>query len=305
MRKAIYGFTLLEMLVAIVLLVMIVLLVSGMLSSTTKITTVGSKRMDTDAQSRQLLDRMAIDFAQMVKRKDVSYFVKTQGQPQAGNDLIAFFSTVRGYYPTPSFQSPISLVSYRVNSNATSSSFNRLERMAKGLHWNGSFSGLTPIVFFSPTAPSPNPTTINFNWPAATNSSSSDSDYEIVGPQVFRFEYYYLLKPDPTGVPRPLSTGGLWPTTNNFTVGDVAAIIVAIAVFDPRSRVLLPTDPNPLNDPITKLAGRLPDASSGLTPGQLLSQWQTTLDGVTDMPRAAISAIRLYERYFYLSSPAP
>ena len=33
--------------------------------------------MDADSQARQLLDRMAIDFDQMLKRTDVSYFVKT------------------------------------------------------------------------------------------------------------------------------------------------------------------------------------------------------------------------------------
>jgi hypothetical protein len=36
-------------------------------------------------------------------------------------------------------------------------------------------------------------------------------------------------------------------------------------------------------------------------PGELLTQWQSTLDGITDMPRHALSGVRLYERYFYLS----
>lgn len=297
-RKVIHAFTLVEMLVAITVLTLVVVLVSSMLNSVSKVTTVGTKRMESDSQERQLLDRMSVDFAQMVKRKDVSYFVKTAGTAQPGNDLIAFFSSIPGYYPASSFQSPISLVAYRVNSNAVSNSYNRLERMAKGLEWNGFSSNYTPIVFLDP----PNYTqTISARWAPATNSSSTDySDYEIAGPQVFRFEYYYLLKPDPTtGSPRGFSNGALWSTTNTFTVSDVAAIVVSIAVFDATGKALFG------NAQLATLIGRLPDASSGMAPGQLLSQWQTALNGVNDMPRAAISGIRLYERYFYLSSPAP
>jgi hypothetical protein len=37
-----------------------------------------------------------------------------------------------------------------------------------------------------------------------------------------------------------------------------------------------------------------------MTAGDLLNQWQTALNGTTDMPRPAISAVRLYERYFDL-----
>src|SRR6266566_538193 len=102
-RKATHGFTLVELLVAITMLALLVLLVSSMLNSTAKVTAVSTKRMEADSQERQLLDRMAVDFAQMVKRKDVSYYVKTTGTPQVGNDLIAFFSTVPGYYPTSSY----------------------------------------------------------------------------------------------------------------------------------------------------------------------------------------------------------
>ena len=82
-----------------------------------------------------------------------------------------------------------------------------------------------------------------------------------------------------------------------FSVKDVAAIVVAIAVIEPKSKVLLN------NDQIAALAGALPDfpTVTGHTPGQLLTAWQTALDGITDMPRPAISGVRLYERYFYLS----
>src|SRR6266496_5595065 len=65
------GFTLAELLVTVGVLVLLVLLFTQLLNSAATITTLGHKQMDADSQARQLLDRMAIDFAQMVKRSDV------------------------------------------------------------------------------------------------------------------------------------------------------------------------------------------------------------------------------------------
>ena len=78
-RERLSGFTLAEILVTMGVLVLLVLLFTQLLNSAATITTVGHKRMDADSQARQVLDRMAIDFAQMVKRTDVGYFVKAPG----------------------------------------------------------------------------------------------------------------------------------------------------------------------------------------------------------------------------------
>ena len=101
--------------------------------------TLGNKRMDADSQARQLLDRMANDFDQMLKRSDISYYVKT-GSAQPGNDQIAFFSAVPGYYGQAGYNSNASLVAYRVNADSTSASYNKLERMGKGLALNGAYT---------------------------------------------------------------------------------------------------------------------------------------------------------------------
>ena len=127
---------------------------------------------------------------------------------------------------------------------------------------------------------------------------------------MFRFEYYYLLNsPNSALSANALSNGasanqlsaGPWSNVDSFVIKDVAAIVVAIAVIEPKSKVLLTTAN------MEKLAGTngqtspLVDFTTGWVPGQLLFTWQTALDGITDMPRPAISGIRLYERYFYLS----
>lgn len=304
-RRRHAAFTLTELLVTMGVLVVLVLLFTQLLNSAATTMTLGNKRMDADSQARQLFDRMAIDFDQMVKRTDVSYYVKTTGNTQAGNDQIAFFSAVPGYYSQAAYNSNASLVAYRVNADS-----NKLERMGKGLPLNAAYTTAPiPLLFLDSTT---NPTTTIQNiWPAATTSTGTDSDcsntgcYETAGSQVFRLEYYYLLTSSPSvgiSFANQLSAGP-WSNVNSFVIKDVAAIVVAIAVLEPKSKVLLN------NDQISAVAGRLPDFT-GSAPGDLLTQWQNKLNGIINpnspdydptLPRPAISGIRLYERYFYLS----
>src|SRR5882757_2994009 len=97
---------------------------------------------------------------------------------------MTFFSSVPGYFSsdvTYRQKSPISLVAYRVNPIVASPSYNKMERLGRGLAWNGVSSGWLPVMFL--------PQTI-----LTVMLSTADSDYEVIGPQVFRFEYYYLLR---------------------------------------------------------------------------------------------------------------
>jgi len=286
-----HGFTLAELLVTIGVLGLLVLLFTQLLNSAATVMTLGHKQMDADSQARQLLDRMAIDVAQMVKRSDLDFFAKRTAAPNsvggamAGNDGIAFYSSVPGYYPATGLQSPVSLVAYRLNSDSTSSAYNKMERMGKGLVWNGVSSTDTPVVFM--------PIKISATWSAATSSSAADAAYEQVGPQVFRFEYYYLLKNGNFS-----DTPWVSPTHDSVSgMQDVSAIVVDIAVIDPKSKVLL------TNAQIATLGASLSDYTGGMVPGQLRTSWQNTLNANTTLPRPAISGIRLYERFVYLSPP--
>jgi len=85
---------------------------------------------------------------------------------------------------------------------------------------------------------------------------------------------------------------------------DVAAVVVVIAVIDPQSKVLV------TNAQLARLNGAdgsppvLVDYAAGMTPGQLLAQWRAALDANTaGLVPQAISGIRVYERYLYLSPP--
>ena len=134
------------------------------------------------------------------------------------------------------------------------------------------------------------------------STTTVDSTYEVIGPDVFRFEYYYLLA---NGA---LSDAPCQDAANCTTLNawhDVAAIAVDLAVIDPRSKVLLTDQQIATFNANSGLTNFLNDWSSDLNrPGRLLNAWQNKLNSVirtATVPRQATSGVRLYERYFYLN----
>jgi pilin/secretion family protein with methylation motif len=345
------GFTLMELLVSILVITIVILMVAQVMSNAAATARTGNKHIDTDTEARVVLDRMAVDFAKILKRTDVDYYVKAPigyknpkahgnglklktGEP--GNDQIAFFSEVPGYYPAGS-QSPVSLVAYRINAaTTTSASYLRLERMGKGLLWNGlkiqNQNSPYPIVFLpgqikAGTGP------WAAQWYAAVNNdnsaNSSDPDYETIGPNVFRLEYYYLLK---DGSVKDIPAISAWDfsqtvSANLNAFSDVESIAVAIAVIDPASRSLL-YDPSTPGDPYNKLFNMVSDMADfkdangkgvgAQRVGDVENEWNTAVQhaastGTTynnsggngsPFPPAAASAIRIYNRYFDVRTPA-
>ena len=343
------AFTLVEILVALAVTAMMIALMGQLTKSATTVARASDKHIDSDVQARAVFDRMAVDFAKMLKRTDVDYYIKAPigyknpnahgsgkhlktGQP--GNDQIAFFSQVPGYYSNPPTNglSPLSLVAYRINAGSTTSqTYLQLERMGKGLLWNGvknANSDPYPIVFLpGQIAAATGPWANNGVWYGAINNDNSaksaDADYAQIGPQVFRLEYYYLLK-DGSIKDVPALSWNLSQTVSANLNGfaDVEAIVVAIAVIDTASRLLVNDSNNPA-DPYGRLFNLLSDMADfkdangngvgAQKVGDIENQWNvaiqhaagtgTTYDG-SAFPAVAAKGIRVYNRYFDLKTPA-
>src|SRR6266436_999569 len=253
------GFTLVELLVSTIVLLIIVFVVGQLVTSATAVAHNGHKHISTDTQARTVFDRMALDFAQMVKRTDVDYYVKgitlyqhgnghgygrhgTTSQPV--NDQLAFFTQVLGYYASTS-QSPISVVAYRVNQNTTAGypAYLKLERLGRGLPWNGGGSNTNPpLVFLPVTIGSLWPWAINNNSTCGGNGGNNSCDpngyYETIGPGVFRMEYYYVLK-NGRATDYPWNTDAGHSSIAGIGLGDVEGIGVVIAVIDTAGRALI------------------------------------------------------------------
>jgi prepilin-type N-terminal cleavage/methylation domain-containing protein len=327
------GFTLVEMLVSVAVTVLLVFLVMQLLNAAATTARPASKHVDTDTEARTVFDRMAVDFGQMLKSNDVDYYLKANsvkypghsgGHSKGGgqgkgntdlNDYMAFYTEAPGY--SSSSPSPLSLVAYRVNGLSSSAAYNKLERRGEGLLWNGSTSlsgqvknATAKPIFFLPTL-------IKDAWPNVTDNTTSntvDKPYlETIGPNVFRFEYCYLIK---TGkaTDTPWNTdptlGPVYGTFNGLS--DVEAIGVTIAVIDPQSRALLvkgdPTENNILNLQLAMQDFRTaPGRGIGNKKNviDLEAQWNTVLTDPTvtaNMPRPALSAIRIYSHSFDLKT---
>src|SRR5476651_54224 len=133
------AFTLVELLVAIAVLSIILVVAAKILSTTSTLTTVNNKHMDANDQARMVFDRMADDFARMVRRRDVDYIfwkagvsasgIPAQTSTKAANDAMYLYTEGASYFDTSTFNSipsgatnsseknDISLVGYRVNNN--------------------------------------------------------------------------------------------------------------------------------------------------------------------------------------------
>jgi prepilin-type N-terminal cleavage/methylation domain-containing protein len=175
------GFTLVELMVAIAILALIVVAVAQIIGTASTVTAAGNKHIDANSQARAVFDRMATDFAQMVKRNDVDYiFYKASGTGGAGlNDTMFFFTEGASYFDSSTFptaltgystiapeKNRVSLAGYRVNNGTEATTpgatYYQLERLGKALSWDG-YSSYNPVVFL--TYP-----------PAGTDVASVDTD---------------------------------------------------------------------------------------------------------------------------------
>jgi prepilin-type N-terminal cleavage/methylation domain-containing protein len=300
------GFSLIEILVAMVILALILVFVVQMTGGTSKSTSFAVKRLDADAQARLIFDRMAVDFTRMARASDMDY--EGKGNPASktmpGNDQIAFFSAVPGYYtaagtpPLNATKHLYSLVGYTVSTGLDLTP--RLVRLAKGLSWETT-DAIQDITFL--------PGIISLKWPSLWTRSTTefsgmeDTDFQAIGSSVVRMEYAYLLQATSTGSgslsisPFLLSQAGHTPT--DF-YRDVAGIVVTLAIVDAKSRVMI--------SDYTKITSNtvFPDAEEETS---LDNQWNTVIEAPdfaanAGIPRAAASAVRIYQRTFYLN-PSP
>jgi type II secretory pathway pseudopilin PulG len=287
------GFTLLEILITTGILLVFVAGFAGLFYGTAALSGRTARSLSADAQARAVFDRMAIDFAHMLRRPDLDCFAKGPGIPQPGNDQLAFYSQVPGYYPSTGSQSPISVVAYRLDgTNEASRHFLQLQRYSCGLLWNG-VSSIPPVLHL--------PVTLAAIWPASVSLADSP-DVEVLGPTIFRFEYFYILRAarvtDSSGVPqvhpsRPSTVP--WDERSGLShksvdgLREVAAIVVLIALADSA-------DSSPFSvEERAAFAGELEDYTEEHGWDGLREAWEQALSRSGRM-----QYVRIYQRTFSL-----
>jgi prepilin-type N-terminal cleavage/methylation domain-containing protein len=278
------GFTLVEILVALAIVLL------------------SQKNMDALGQAQLVFDRMGFDFTQMPVRDDIDYgFSKS-----AGNDSLSFYSATEGLYPAPSstlLPRTISVIGYRIANDPSNNNAPVLQRGARQLDWSA--NGPAGEVMRFTLADSVtgqrvqklDSSTANNTLPLVDPASSGTSNYQIFADQVFRMEICYLIKGDPS-----LGTQPVLQTTPPAKLSSLSAIVVAIAVLDSKSRVIV-TD-------YTKLIAALDDPQDAdLQAGKdILALWSATVNSANGVnfaqkagiPVQAAQNVRIFQRYFYL-----
>jgi prepilin-type N-terminal cleavage/methylation domain-containing protein len=336
------GFTLVELLLSMAVLVSLVVMVTLIVNSASQTISGSNKHMDADTEARLILNRIGAEIAAVLCRPELDYFsfkqpaatlsLKYAGatQPQnlqSGNDLMAFYSEASGAGDpalSGTKKAPISLISYRINNDiatAAGSTVPVLRRMAKSTGWEPDPSSTANPLWHNVAYL---PITISSQWGNVFDDATTyKADFRTVGNQVFRFEYCYLLKPNTTDpsktfYPAKLSNCPWWDFSTNKMVStatlthtsidgfkDVAAIVVTFAVLDSTSRVIV--------GDYTKLVTAFPDAQEGL---DVATDWNDLINSrgayagknfatAAGIPRSAASAVRIYQRTFYLNGSGP
>lgn len=172
-----------------------------------------------------------------------------------GNDSIEFYGEV------PSYQEgrKVTKIGYRVQQDLAGREY-QVERGVSGFDWTGANSlGMGSSTFQSP----------------------QDSDYEVLADAVFRMEFCYLRKSD-----------GELTNIRPSRQSDIAAIVVAVAILDGKSRNLVSTGQ------LRQLADALPDCAEGSDP---MTTWRRALaqpDFADGAPLKAIQSIDVYQRSY-------
>jgi prepilin-type N-terminal cleavage/methylation domain-containing protein len=337
------AFTLVELLVSIAVVALLMTAVITILTSATALTGQSRKHIDADNEARMVFDRMAADFSRMVNRTDVDYiFAKVSGASSVAgaNDTFFFYSEAPALANTTtvSLQNTVALIGYNVNSSY------QLQRLGAGLALGAAppngmvFLTYSPVMPTGPVttnppappgtaafpSPNSNSTFANAAWqplvgtasdtpPYSSYSTGTNSDYHILGPDVFRLEFCFLLKP------QMQSTGAVLPAiysnnpydsrvghTNLYGIGlqDVQAVVVAIAILDANSRKIV----SAAN--LATLTAALTDSQQGPGPGSLQATppvlMNQTWDGEISPANfsgalaTVAPAVRIYQRTFYL-----
>lgn len=270
------AFSLLEILVAVAVLLLIVVLMAQMLNSVSATTSNSQKGIDAVGDAQLAFDRLSFDFARMLRRTDVDYSFSKRD----GNDRFSFYTAEPGFYTGPETTPRIlSVVGYRVGNGPVG--VPRLERGALNLSWSGTGGGRSQV--FVPVDENGHQIQ-KFDTPNSLPvlDDAQPGDYQALADQVFRMEVGYLTK------------DGTLTKSFPARLTDLAAIVVAIAVLDPQSRLLV-TD-------YTALISAFPDAEDGR---DLLALWMPVaedpgLAARTGIPQSAAQAVRVYQRTFPL-----
>lgn len=206
------GFTLIEVLIAAVLFMALLIIVSNLADQTARLTGISNRKIQSDSENRQILDRLSMDFAQALQRNDLP----PRFEKAPGNDKLFFHAETESY----TGDRQISIVGYQLKDGI-------LKRGVEGYSWSG--NQVSSIPFGSLIATEP----------------IADSNYEVLSENVFRFEMAFFMKDGTFQSDAPASWGevkavlvgiaSLDEASKKKFNGDLSQLAALLPDYDPTS----------------------------------------------------------------------
>lgn len=279
-KKSLSGYSLIEMLVSMIVLALLVVLLAQVINTVSKMVTKASQHIQSDTEAQTVFARLQDDIAQIINRSDVDSLFLGMPTNSAGtnnNDLMVFYTQGASYSTNSTNQSPVSVVAYRVTNN-------QLQRLAITRGWDD-LPYLTPSN--SQTGfPATNP---------LQGLGTATNYFHTIAPSVFRMEIALLMRTGTKNADGTTNGPNSYANITNSSstwhgLTNVMAIVVALGLLDQTSRKIV-TDQK-----LNSLALTLPDASTN--GGISIASWTSKAMTSTNIPSAAISQIRIYQRSF-------
>lgn len=257
------GFTLVELLVAMAVLVLLVGMLGQVVTLTTEVISADAKNLDASSQARFAFDRIALDLAARPRRPELGMTFTIA----PGNDSFQFYSQVNGY----SGAREIATIGYRIQ-QGTPNRLYQMERGAVGADWGA----ILPQIPAAPANPNP---------------ETPDPNYEVLASEVFRLEVRFFLN---DGTFSSTNGSPLAGAAGAQDFSNVKGLIVGLGVLDDKSRKLIS------DSQLQTLAGDLPDPADTQDP---LSKWNGAIAATgfgAGIPPKAVQSVRVYQRIFYV-----
>lgn len=292
MRKH-QGFTLLETIVACAVFILLAALIMQVLIATSQSTRLSVRSLEAAGQARLTLDRIGMDLAGALRRKDAFF-----GPGTNNANLLLFLSFVQsasGPASSPSGNRGLSSIAYRMANDPANGNRICLQRGSKALHWSDAgFAGLgadgQPVAI--PTGLQP-----------------AQADFDVLASGVLRMCIGYQLYPD--NQTATLANGAVIPRARGQIVysppmrmvngapagvdaGRISSLVVALVSIDPDSLKFLSASQ------VADLAGAFPDpAAIDELPAHLWVPKANNADELpTTVPLPARQSLRVFQRFY-------
>ena len=292
------GFTLLEILIGVAILAILGLLISQLITATSRATRMSNVGIDAAAQARLAFDRMSLDLAGLVKRSDVD-FVATNSFAAGPPYSLMFLSEVTSPGIVSTNNRGVSLVGYQINTTADSPR-PALLRGGVPMAWSGSNSqGVTGLQ--------------TNGLPVSLTSiplALSGPDFDVLAPAVIRAVVGFQLYP--SGEDIDLAGGGtvkargqvvyrppvLYDNEGNpsgqIDRSQISSLIVGLVALDPERLKQLDASQ------VSALAGSFPIPADGELP---VNRWTPICENAAGLPASIPLPVRQSLRTFQRAFP--